>query len=149
MPTPALLTRTSTRPNSAIAASTSAWQSSGIATSVRTASARRPAASTARRVSASRSTAAGPEHDVGAGLGERAREHRAEAGGGPGDDRHAAVEAEQVQDRRSAGCGHRAEPSAQRSGLDEPVRPRTSRRRVVSHRLEHPAVVGDQQHVPS
>ena len=36
VPTPALLTRTSTRPNSAIAASTSAVQSSGTDTSVRT-----------------------------------------------------------------------------------------------------------------
>src|SRR5687768_16913217 len=60
VPTPALFTRMSTRPNSAIAASTSAWQSSGRATSVRTDSARRPAVSTAFSVSASRSTRRAP-----------------------------------------------------------------------------------------
>jgi hypothetical protein len=60
VPMPALLTRMSTRPNSATVASTSAWQSSGLATSVRTAMARRPARSTACCVSASRSTRRAP-----------------------------------------------------------------------------------------
>src|SRR5215218_2602309 len=57
---PALLTRTSTRPNSAMAASTSAWQEAGSATSVRTAIARRPAPSTTCRVSTSRSSRRAP-----------------------------------------------------------------------------------------
>src|SRR3954465_10213262 len=46
VPRPALLTRMSTLPNSATVASTSAWQSSGFDTSVRTVIARRPASST-------------------------------------------------------------------------------------------------------
>ena len=56
VPTPALLTRTSTRPNSVIAASTIAWQSAGSATSVATARARRPAARTSSQVCCSLST---------------------------------------------------------------------------------------------
>ena len=60
VPMPALLTSTSTRPNSAIAASTSAWQSGCRATSVATAIARRPAASTSSVVAAIRSTRRAP-----------------------------------------------------------------------------------------
>src|SRR5215213_6579200 len=60
VPTPALLTRTSTRPNASIVASTSPWQSSGFATSVPTAIARRPAASTRPLVSSRRSTRRAP-----------------------------------------------------------------------------------------
>src|SRR4051794_5354105 len=53
---PALLTRMSTRPNSAMVASTSAVQSSGSETSVRTVIARRPASSTRLLACASRSS---------------------------------------------------------------------------------------------
>src|SRR5579875_2175912 len=54
VPMPALLTRMSMRPNSAIAAAAACRQSSGLATSVRTTSWRRPAFSTSAAVSASR-----------------------------------------------------------------------------------------------
>ena len=60
VPTPALLTRMSTRPNSLIPASTSARQSSGLATSVPTVTTRRPSASTALRVSSSFSVRRAP-----------------------------------------------------------------------------------------
>ena len=100
VPTPALLTRMSTRPNSSIAASTSAWHDSGSATSVATRE--RPAAGRLdeRRGVGEPVGAAGAERDVGAGLGQRLGEGDAEAGGGAGDDRDLAVEAEQVADVR-------------------------------------------------
>src|SRR6478672_7559482 len=60
VPMPALLTRMSTRPNSSIASATRLVQDSGSATSVATVSARRPACSTSRAVSASRSTRRAP-----------------------------------------------------------------------------------------
>src|SRR3984957_2642067 len=53
VPTPALLTRMSTRPNDSIAASTKAWQSAGLATSVATTTDLRPAAATSSAVAAS------------------------------------------------------------------------------------------------
>ena len=96
---PALLTRMSTLPNSAIAASTSAWQSSGRATSVGTAIARRPAASTSLLRVGQPVLAPGAEDDVGPGLGERPGEDGAQARGGAGDDRHPPVEPEHVKDR--------------------------------------------------
>src|SRR6476620_7562663 len=60
VPMPALLTRMSTRPNSSIARATRLVQESGSATSVATVSARLPACSTSRAVSASRSTRRAP-----------------------------------------------------------------------------------------
>ena len=82
VPMPALLTRTSTRPNSLIAASTSAVHESGSATSVATARARRRRPRRGGRVREPVRTP-GAEHDVGAGLGERLGERDAEPGGGP------------------------------------------------------------------
>ena len=120
---PALLTRTSTRPNSAMVASTSAWQSSGRATSVRTAIARRPASSTASLRLGQPVDPAGAEGDVGAGLGQRPREGDAEARGGAGDDRDLAVQPEHVQDRASA-----TELPLSRPGACRPVTGPTLRR---------------------
>ena len=60
VPTPALLTSTSTWPNSSIASATMRSQSATLATSVSTHSALRPAASTRAAVSASRSTRRAP-----------------------------------------------------------------------------------------
>ena len=99
-----------------MAASTSAVQSSGTATSVRTAIARRPVVLHRALRVGQPVHPPGPEDDVGAGLGQRPREHRPEAGGGPRDDGDAAVEAEQVQDRA---LGHRPN-LAQRSALGDP-----------------------------
>ena len=109
---PALLTRTSTRPNSSIAASTSAWHDSGSATSVATVSARRPAASTSAAVSREPVDPAGAEHDVGAGLGEGLREGDAEPAGGAGDDGDLAVEAEQVGHQSVAMLGNSSGPAS-------------------------------------
>ena len=60
VPTPALLTRMSTRPSCSTVASTSAWQSSGLETSVLTAIARRPVSSTSFFVSSRRSARRAP-----------------------------------------------------------------------------------------
>ena len=60
VPTPALLTSTSTRPNSAIAASTRAWHWAGSETSVATISTRRPVSRTSWAVSSRRSTRRAP-----------------------------------------------------------------------------------------
>ena len=96
---PALLTSTSTRPNSSIAASTRAWHASGEATSVATLEG--PAAGGLHE----RGGVAEPldptraERDVGPGLGEPLREGDAEPRGGAGDDGDLAVEGEQVGDR--------------------------------------------------
>ena len=96
VPTPALLTSTSTRPSSVIAASTSAWQSSGEATSVSATT--HPASGCAHQVGGLLEPVdpAGAEHHVGAGLGERLREGHPEAARGAGHDRHPVVETEQV-----------------------------------------------------
>src|SRR4051794_15971077 len=56
VPSPALLTRTSTRPKASIACSTTRVQSAGLVTSAGTARQRRPSASTRSRVCSSRST---------------------------------------------------------------------------------------------
>lgn len=86
---PALSTRTSTRPNSAIAASTSAWQSRGLETSAGTLIARRPGGLDELAGDVEPVRAAGAQDEVGAGLREALRERHAETGGRPGDDRDA------------------------------------------------------------
>ena len=98
VPTPALLTSTSTRPRSFIVVSTSAWQLSGSDTSARTAMARRPAASTSARVSSSFSTRRAPRATSAPASARRLRERDAEAGRGPGDDGDFSFEAEAVKD---------------------------------------------------
>src|SRR5580765_1702350 len=60
VPTPALLTRMSTRPYAAIVSSTRCWQACGSVTSVATAIARRPSPSTMAAVSASLSARRAP-----------------------------------------------------------------------------------------
>ena len=70
---------------------------SGSVTSVCTARALRPAASTSAFVSSSRSIAAGTEDHVGTGLGEALGDGDTEPGGGAGDQGHLAVEAEAVE----------------------------------------------------
>ena len=88
VPMPALLTSTSTRPNSSIAASTSAVHASGsddVGGDRRAPGGRRARTS----VGGVREPvgAAGAEHDVGAGLGQALGERDAEAGGRAGHDR--------------------------------------------------------------
>ncbi len=95
---PALLTSTSTRPNSAIAASTRAVHDSGSATSVATGEGAATGVSTSAGGVLEPVDPAGAEHDVGPGLGQPLREGHAEADGGAGDDRDPAVEPEHVGD---------------------------------------------------
>ena len=98
VPTPALLTRMSTRPNCSIAASTSAVARLRVGDvggdgDRAPAGALRPALRLLEPVGA-----AGAEHDVGAGLGQRLRERHAEARRGAGHDRDSTVEPEPVED---------------------------------------------------
>ena len=97
VPMPALLTSTSTRPSSCIAASTSALARLGVGDVGL--HGERPAAGglDERRGLLEPVDPAGAEHHVGAGLGEGLGERDAEPGGGAGDDRHLAVETEQVE----------------------------------------------------
>ena len=60
VPTPALLTSTSTRPNASIASSTSRWHCSGSATSVATVCTRRPVVRTDSATASSLSTRRAP-----------------------------------------------------------------------------------------
>ena len=101
VPMPALLTRMSTRPNSAIAASTSAWHVLGVGDVG--GDRERPATGVAHQLGGLLEPVdpAGAEHHVGAGLGQRLRERDPEAAGGAGDDRHLVVEPEQVEHGRS------------------------------------------------
>ena len=87
----------STRPSCSIAASTSAWQSSGLETSVATAIALRPACLDELLGLLELLHAPRAERDVGARLGQRLRERHAEPRRGPGHDRHLAVQLEPVQ----------------------------------------------------
>ncbi len=97
---PALLTRTSRRPNRSTAAATSRSRSSASITSVTTASPRRPVSSI-RATTSSRSVGRpGADHDVGAGLGQADRDAATDALPAAGDDRDPAVEAEAVEDHR-------------------------------------------------
>src|SRR6476661_3272854 len=93
---PALLTRTSTRPNSAIAASTIAAHLSRSAISVATARAWRSLPRTNTAVSSGLSTRRAASTTSAPGLGEGLGEREA-AGRHAGDDGDAAVEAERVE----------------------------------------------------
>jgi hypothetical protein len=96
--TPALFTRPSTRPKVSVARRTSRWQSSTTVTSVGTTSARRPIPSTAGRRRLEHLRAPGADDHVGARLGDRDRDGGTQARGRAGDDHHAALEPERVQD---------------------------------------------------
>ena len=99
VPIPALLTSTSTRPNSAIAGLDQRRARLGSATSV--ADRQRPAAGARTQCGGLLEPLHAPraERDVGAGLGECLGERDAQPAGGAGDDGDLAVEAEQVGDR--------------------------------------------------
>ena len=102
VPMPALLTSTSTRPNSAIAAATSAVQTPGRPRRWRRRRAAAGVADQGRGV-LEPVDAPGAEHHVGARLGQCLGEGDAEAAGGAGHDRDLAVEPEQVGDRHGRG----------------------------------------------
>ena len=97
VPIPALLTRMSTRPSSAIAASTSAWQSSGEETSVRHGDGAASERLDLRLGLPQLVDAARAQGHVGPGLGQRLGEGDPEARGGAGHHGDLAVEAEQVE----------------------------------------------------
>ena len=98
VPMPALLTRMSTRPNSAIAASTSAVQDVGVGDVGGHRQRPAPGRPHQRGGLLEPVGAPGAEGDVGAGLGEALGEGHAEAAGRAGDHRDLAVEPEQVGD---------------------------------------------------
>ena len=103
VPMPALLTRTSTRPNSSMASATRSVHDCGSATSV--AAVERAAAGglDEQRGVGQPVDAAGAEGHVGAGLGQALGEGDAQAAGGAGDDRDLPVESEQVGNGSSVG----------------------------------------------
>ena len=105
VPMPALLTSTSTRPNSAIAASMSAWQSGCRETPVSTAIARRPVVSTEAAVSASRSTQRAPRTRSAPTLRQRLGEGDAEPGLRAGHDRDLSGQREAVEQRHGPSRG--------------------------------------------
>ena len=110
--TPALLTRTSTRPNSSYAASTSRSRSSQRPTWQAPASARPPAARSSAATSSHACCLPARHHDVGARRRERARDREPQPARASGDERHSAGE---VEHRRASFAGFAA-MSAARAG---------------------------------
>ena len=94
VPTPALLTSTSTRPNSCSAAAATAWQSSGELTSAATVTTRAPGLAQRRGEVVEPVEATRREDQVGPDSGERLRETHAQPRAGAGQDHDLVVEPE-------------------------------------------------------